>query len=135
MNFDLGYISELLQAILLAVLPVLAAAGIRWLVSEVKVAQAKLTTEQQVIVKNIVTVAVLAAEQFGLVAKAKGILFEKKDWALGIVTARLKEIGLDVDFDYISEAIEAAVLDEFNRYKYWQDEAEPEPAAPVEEKG
>jgi len=117
MELNLGYISELLQALILAIAPVLAAAAVKWLLNEAQVAKAKLTSEQQAIVKNIVTVAVLAAEQFGLVAKAKGEYFDKKLWAIEYVTTQLNGIGLNIDFVNVSDAIEAAVLDEFNRFK------------------
>ncbi len=138
MVLELGYISELLQALILAILPVLAVFAVRWLMSQEKVLMAQLTVEQQTVIRNVVTLAVLAAEQFGLVAKAKGVYFEKKQWALEFAMKRLEKIGLSVDVDYISDVIEAAVLDEFNRFK---DDvlryipAMPEPTSALEEKG
>jgi hypothetical protein len=122
---DLNYISELLQAILLAILPVLAVAGVRWLLGEVSVAKAKLTNEQQAFLANAVKVAVLAAEQFGLVARIRDTYFDKRNFAIQYVTDALRQAGMTVNVAEITAQIEAAVLDEFNRDRYLENEKEP----------
>lgn len=111
--FDMNQVSELLQAILLAVLPVLAVAGVRWLLGEVSVQKAKLTAEQQKIVEAVVKIAVLSAEQLGLTGKIR----EKKAYALSLARAYLADYGINIDLAYLDSMIEAAVLDEFNRWK------------------
>ena len=46
-GIDLAYVGQLLQALTLAIVPVLAAAGTRWLIAKGSVAKAELTQEQQ----------------------------------------------------------------------------------------
>lgn len=62
---------------------------------------------------DVATIAVRAAEQ----AKVGALAAEKKDYAIGVAQAYLKEKGIKLDLALIDAAIEAAVLQEFNRAK------------------
>lgn len=103
---DLNYISKLLEAILMATLPVLAGAGVRWLVAQYDVQRAKLSQETQFWLNFAANVAVQAAEQ--LYAQNDGAA--KKAYAIQVVQGQLDTTGLKIDVAAIEAAIEAAVF-------------------------
>ena len=111
MNFDLKIISELLQALAIAVLPVLGVMGIAYLKSLIS---SNLTKDKQEMLYNAVRIAVFAAEQvFG-----EGFGKEKKEYALGVVQAWLTAHNLSIDVSVIDAAIEAGVLEHFPKFPY-----------------
>lgn len=116
--FDLDFISKLLQDLLLAILPVLALQGVSYLFKALDVQKAKLSAEQRAAITTMVKIAVFAAEQTGLKAKAEGWALDKKKFAIDYVVDQLNKAGLSVDIEAIATEIEAVVLDEFNRCKW-----------------
>lgn len=60
---------------------------------------------------DIARTAVMAAEQAGL----NGMVADKKEAAVEMAQAMLKDRGLSIDLQAIDAAIEAAVADELNR--------------------
>ncbi|NMC30740.1 MAG: hypothetical protein GYA45_11790 [Pelolinea sp.] len=109
------FLSGFIEIFLKAVLPVLATAlaslvaalitkGINWLKS-------KLDLQMQFILNEAVKSAVLAAEQVHLVDAA----IIKKDYALDYATRWLAARGYKIDLGLIGDAIEAAVLEQFNK--------------------
>jgi hypothetical protein len=109
--------SELLSAVLMAVLslvlPFVARALVRLLVAKWGEVQSKMTTQQLAVLNVVTTLAVQAAEQLGLSEQIK----DKKAYALQVAYQWLKDKGIDIDLNYLDAAIEAAVLEEFNRDK------------------
>jgi len=65
------------------------------------------------VLEEFATIAVRAAEQ----ANIAGLIKDKKQYAVEILDKSLKDHGFNVNLDVISAAIEAAVLQEFNRDK------------------
>lgn len=104
---------QLLQLVLEALLPVLAVMAIKWVQVLIKNGIAKLEPNVQDILNEGVRIAVLAAEQMGLSQQ----LQEKKAFALEMAQLYLAEHGVELDIEVIAAAIEAAVMDEFNRGK------------------
>lgn len=109
--FDLQYISELLQALLLATLPVLAGFGARYLAAKYNLEKAKLTNEQQFMIDGAIKVAVFAAEQLG----ANDFIDDKKEYAMKIAEEYLDGVGIELDFYELEARIEAAVKEAFNK--------------------
>jgi len=108
-------LSAFVEIFLKAVLPSLATAlaglllalvmkGINWLKS-------KLDLNTQFILNEAVKAAVLAAEQVHL----GDVLIDKKDYALDYATKWLASRGYKIDLAIVADAIEAAVMDQFNR--------------------
>lgn len=106
---------KFLQAFLNVVLPSLAAVAagfvIAWVKAKIKVATAELSESTLAIIQDAVHSAVLAAEQMNLVDK----LDSKKDYALEQAANWLSAKGIQFDLGELSDLIEAAVMDEFNR--------------------
>ena len=109
----LDFVFGLLQLALEAALPVLVVMLIAWVRVQVKAGFAKLEPNVQLILQEAARIAVLAAEQMNLA----GQLDEKLDFAVGIAQSFLNEHGVELELDLIIAAIEAAVMDEFNRDK------------------
>jgi hypothetical protein len=110
---DLQFVSSLLQAFLLAILPVLAVVAVRWVWSVTKTEAAKLDEQTLRTLMMLAGMAVKAAEQ----AKLSEYIEDKKTYALGFCHDWLALRGIDMDVEAVSAAIEAAVMDEFNREK------------------
>lgn len=104
---------KLLEQVLLVVLPVLAAAATAWIAQKVREGAARLTEHQRKVLLAVVQTAVLAAEQAG----AAGYVKDKKAYALEVAQGWLKQQGVKIDLGLLDAAIEAAVLEEFNRYR------------------
>jgi hypothetical protein len=109
--FDMEYISKLLQNLLLAILPILAAQGVAILIAVYKSKRAEMTERQQWILDNAVRVAVVAAEQLYKAGNGD----EKKAYALQVAENWIAEKGLTVDLHLLEAQIEAAVFEQFNR--------------------
>ena len=91
-----------------------------WLRAQVSLLREKIGRENWDMLYGMILVLVKAAEQMGLRDKLLQDGAKKKEW----VMARLQEIligwGVDIDkatLDRLSDMIESAVWEEFNRYK------------------
>jgi len=110
-------LSKTIQQILLVISPVLAASATAFLINLAKRVRAE--AEQAAgeewlwLLDEGARIAVRAAEQLGLA----GLIRDKKEYAMNFVRNFLASHGIDVDLDIISAAIEAAVLEEFNKAK------------------
>ena len=113
-GFDIGYISELLQALILATVPVLAGMGARWLSEKVKLERAKLSSEQNAALDIFIKTVVFAAEQMNL----KGHISGKFDYAENEVQNWLNTRGIRIDAAEIRARIQAAVWENFDQFKY-----------------
>ena len=109
-GIDLVYVGQLLQALILATVPVLAGAGVRWLVAKGTVEKAKLTQEQQYALDLFVKTVVYAAEQM----HAKQYISSKLDWTTARVQDWLTKNKIFMSASEIRANIEAAVFTEFN---------------------
>lgn len=112
----LDNLSVFLQNVLVGVLPILATMATAWLVAKVKTAWqesklSKTVSPEQLAV--IAFIAVNAAEQLSLSGKVK----DKKEHAIKVVNAYLRSYGLSIDLAAITNAVEAAVMAEFNKSK------------------
>lgn len=109
-GIDLVYVGQLLQALILATVPVLGGAGVRWLVTRAAVEKAKLTQEQQYALDLFVKTVIYAAEQM----HAKQYIHSKLDWATARVQDWLNKNKIFISASEIRAHIEAAVFTEFN---------------------
>ena len=100
----LGVILPMLATALAGMLAGLVMKGINWV-------QSKCDLQLQMILNAAVKSAVLAAEQVHLVDAA----IQKKDYAVDFATKWLAERGYKINLDVLSDAIEAAVMEEFNK--------------------
>lgn len=112
MELDFQFIGQLLQALILAIVPVLAGAGVRWLVAKGNVEKAKLTVEQQYMLETFVKTAIYAAEQM----KFAGYIDNKLDWAESQVQTWCDRNKILISVPEIRVAIESAVFTEFNEF-------------------
>ena len=106
-------LSQVLQAVLIVVLPPLAVFVVKFLEAKIKVlweeAKAWSPTITQLI-EQAARFAVVAAEQAG----AAKLIEDKKKYAIKIAGEWLLEHGVDVNLDLVSAAIEKAVLEYFH---------------------
>jgi hypothetical protein len=107
---DLEYVSKLLQALLLAVLPVLAAQGSALLFAAYKNKRAQLNAQNQYMLDTAIRVAVFAAEQIYKGGNGEA----KKAYAFDIAEKWLAQHNLNIDLDVLDAQIEAAVKTELN---------------------
>lgn len=111
-----GILSRVLEAILVAVLPVLFASLAGFLVAKAKLlwAQAKEWNPTVTdLAERAARFAVIAAEQAG----AAKLIEDKKAYALGIAELWLKERDITIDLKLLDAAIEKAVLEAFKPEK------------------
>jgi len=112
----LDALSVFLQTVLQYALPVLASLAAAWLVAAVKVKwqewKEKHTASAEVLA-SIAKIAVQAAEQM----KLNQVIDDKKAYALEVVENYLTKLGLKLDVDSIEAAVEAAVMEQFNKEK------------------
>jgi len=108
---DLQFVSALGQAILMAILPVLATIIMRWVLSRVNIEVQRMDANVLNTLVYLAGIAVNAAEQ----AKAAGWIEDKKIYAIGFCEKWLSSRGMNVDLDAIEAAVEAAVYEEFNK--------------------
>lgn len=113
MSGDMQLVSGVLQAVLLAVLPVLAGVAVKWLLEKVKGEVQKLDKDQLATLQWVAGIAVAAAEQ----ARLAGLVHDKKVYAVSIIDAWLQARGIQIDVALIDAAIEASVFDQFNASK------------------
>lgn len=109
-GFDVAYITQLLQALILATVPVLAGMAAKWLATQGKIAKEQLTADQMYALKIFIHTAVFAAEQM----KASDYIGDKLDYATDSVQMWLDAKKIAMDAHEIRARIEAAVLAEFN---------------------
>jgi hypothetical protein len=111
----LDFLSAFLQKFLEVVLPVLATAlaglAIAWITKLINDVKARLTEDQEWIINQAIEAAVLAAEQIDL----KGVVIDKKDYALQVAMQWLSLKGIKINLNILDARIEAAVFDQFNR--------------------
>jgi len=111
--------NELLQGVLMQVLPFLAVALTGWALAQMRLAWGKFEATKPDVayfLEQAGRFAVDAAEQMGLV----GLIDEKKTYALQIAEDWMALKGVKVDLHLIEAAIEAAVL-EANQIKEMRD--------------
>ena len=109
MNFDLKTISELLQALVLAILPVVAGYAALFLKKKGEEVSANLSGEARYALALVVKTAVFAAEQ----VYGNGAGAEKKAYAIEVVQKWVDTSGLKIDISLIEAAVEEAVLENF----------------------
>lgn len=111
------FVSVFAQEFLSIVLPVLASllAGlvIAWISKVINEIKAKMDDRFVWVFDEAVRVAVLAAEQ----AELAGYIANKKAYAIDIAQRYLEARGFKIDLALLSDRIEAAVMEEFNRTK------------------
>ena len=110
----MDFLSEFVQAFLMASIPPLAGMLAAWLLGHVRKVwqQVKDNAGDWVwLLDEAARIAVRAAEQMELAE----IISDKKQYAVATVDAFLKEKGFNVDLSLIEAAIEAAVLREFGK--------------------
>lgn len=114
--FDKTFVSEVTQALILAMIPVLIPVLISLAVSSWRKTKAEIQAMSPEIYNALIMtakIAVQAAEQLAMA----GVIQEKKRYAIDRVTILLEQQGIVMDVSAISAAIESAVLEEFNKYK------------------
>mgnify|MGYP000947976218 CR=1 FL=1 len=111
------FVSVFAQEFLSIVLPVLASllAGlvIAWISKVVNEIKGKMDDRFIWVFDEAVRVAVLAAEQ----AELAGFIANKKAYAIDIAQRYLESRGFKIDLALLSDRIEAAVMEQFNRSK------------------
>jgi len=108
----MDFLSKVVEGVLLALAPVLAAALASWCIAKVKTAWADFKVAQQVPsywLEEVAEIVVKAAEQMEL---AK-IINDKKSYAVQTAQLWLEQQGYKVDLAVIEAAIEAAVIEQF----------------------
>jgi hypothetical protein len=107
-------LAKFVEAFLLGIAPIIASFVAAWLFAKAK----KAIAEMKVInpdlywaLEEVAAIAVKAAEQ----AQLAGFVTDKKAYAIGVVEKLLALRGFVIDLDPISDAIEAAVWEEFNK--------------------
>lgn len=109
-------VSKVLEAVLIAILPPLAAAMVAWMLAKAKEGWARAKRWNPTVtdlIEEAAKFAVRAAEQAG----AAELIADKKAYALQIAEAWLAQRNITTDLDLIDAAIEAAVLELFNEDK------------------
>ena len=103
-----GEIIPILVASLLTVVTAVTGFASRSILQFIK---SKTTVNQQNALLNLAKQAVLAAEQLGI----NNVIQDKKEWAFELVDELLKKQGINVTAAQINAAIEATVMEEFNK--------------------
>ena len=117
-EFGLAFLQAFLGYVLPALAAALAGLVIVWMNKLIQKAKVGLSAETFELLKSAAKAAVLAAEQVGLADK----LVEKKEYALDFAEGYLLDRGIKFDFSTLSDLIEAAVMEEFNRSKLdWEE--------------
>ena len=107
---DAQFWNELLQKVLVIVLPTLATAGVAWVVAWINTQAKKLSADQMYAIRTAVAMAVSYAEQIGLDKTGE----QKKTAAIAAAQAYLTKQGITVDLTLLDTLIEAAVKTEIN---------------------
>lgn len=106
-------LQALLETVIKVVVPVLALYAVSLLKKQGEEVEAKIGSQNWTLIKEVVKSAVLTAEQLGV----KKIISDKKAYALEAAQAALDEYGIVLDAKVLSDLIEGAVMEEFNRFK------------------
>lgn len=112
----MSFLSELLQAVLLAMASVIASSLAAFLVAKAAREWQKFKAtnpDYSYVIEEAASLAVKAAEQLGMAGK----LEDKKTYAIDAAERFLKAKGLSIDLDIIADAIEAAVFEELNKFR------------------
>jgi len=112
-DFGVTFLNLFLQLVLPPLMAVIAGYVIKWVKSKIAAAEAVLDSNTLDIIKKAISSAVLAAEQVGLA----DVLLDKKEYAINAAQQSLAGWGLAIDLDELDVLIEAAVMEEFNRYR------------------
>lgn len=96
-----------------ALLSLLAVYVIRWVKAKTAAVLEESSPNVRWLLKEGATMAVRAAEQLGLKDEA----FDKYKYAFEVLQTWLDDHGIEADVKLIEAAIEAAVLEEFNKPK------------------
>lgn len=107
-------LSKFVEALLLALAPLLASLAAAWLLAVARKAWADFRAAEpgkSYWIEEIASIAVRAAEQAGMA----GYVEDKKTYALHIAERWLAAKGLRIDLELIDAAIEAAVWEELNK--------------------
>ena len=106
--------NNILQGALQVFVPILAAALVSWVIGLAKEVWVKVKTwKYSWVLTEFATIAVRAAEQMKLAEE----ITNKKEYAINVVTEMLEGAHIKIDLVSISAAVEAAVLEEFNKAK------------------
>lgn len=108
--FDWTLISNLLQSLVLATVPVVAGYGVKLLVVKAENERARLSSEQQWALDLFIKTAVYAAEQM----KLSGYVDDKLDYVTKRVESWLADRRIILDGEEIRARIEASVKQEIN---------------------
>ena len=111
--FDMGAISQALQALVLAVAVPVAGFAARWLLAQGNFAKSQLTEQQLWVFDAFLKTLVYAAEQINL----KGEIFDKFEWVQERANEWLTKYQIDMDFGELRARIEAIVAQELNAHK------------------
>lgn len=112
--------NELLNTLLVTLLPVLATALVgflvRWINAQTAKIQGQIGNQNWEMITRFIDLSVLAAEQSGLAGLIANEGKAKKEFVLNLVQKFLNEKGIVVDVNRIDAAIEAAVFASVNLY-------------------
>jgi len=111
---DMDILSKFVEALLLALAPVLASLLAAWLLAVARKAWAEFKAVEPgpaYWIEEIASIAVRAAEQAGMA----GYVEDKKAYALHVAERWLAAKGVHIDLELIDAAIEAAVWEELNK--------------------
>ena len=107
---DAQFWNELLQKVLVIVLPALATAGCAWVIAWINKEAKKLSADQMQAIKDAVNIGVSMAEQTGVLKTGE----EKKAAAITAAQGYLAKQGITVDLTLLDNMVESAVLNEIN---------------------
>ena len=101
------FLLTLAQLLLIGALPIITAAVYQHLRAATARLKSQLSQEQQDAIDKVISTAVSAAEQTGLLQKLVGP--EKKDFAIQMAQSFLSKRGIDLDLESMANLIEAEV--------------------------
>lgn len=107
-------LSQVLQAVLIVVLPPVAVFVVNFFRAKAELLWAEAKAWQPTITDMIeaaASFAVVAAEQAGVA----GLIQDKKEYALEIATEWLQAYKIDINLELLAAAIEKAVAEEINK--------------------
>jgi len=107
------FVQEFAVAVVVALAPVVVGVLVALFKKLWAQAEAKIDSRFMGVLNEAVRIAVLAAEQ----AKLAGHIETKKAYAIDIAQRYLEVRGFKIDLALVSDRIEAAVMEEFNKAK------------------
>lgn len=108
------FLVEVLQIIIIAVIPMVALQVTRWIHNQTNLVRSKMSYEQILVLDMLVTNAIKAAEQAGLTNAIEDTAESKKQFAINSIQKMLKARGftqLADNVDELSVMIEASIRD------------------------